>query len=73
MSKTGIHAFRHTFAQKYLLAGVNVFVFQKLMMHSDLNTIKQYLNLYLDDLRQDYDKFNPLDQIVKKGTKIKID
>ena len=43
------------------------------MMHSDLNTTKQYLNLYLDDLRQDYDKFNPLDQMVKHGTKIKMD
>ena len=73
VSKTGIHAFRHTFAKKYLLAGGNVFVLQKLMMHSDLNTTKQYLNLYLDDLRQDYDKFNPLDQMVKHGIKIKMD
>lgn len=73
VSETSIHAFRHTFAKKYLLAGGNVFVLQKLMMHSDLNTTKQYLNLYLDDLRQDYDKFNPLDQMVKYGTKIKMD
>ena len=72
VNRTSIHAFRHTFAKKYLLGGGNIFMLQKLMMHSDLSTTQQYLNLYVKDLQKDYELYNPLEQLVQTKTKIKI-
>jgi integrase/recombinase XerD len=73
VNRTSIHAFRHTFAKKYLLGGGNVFTLQKLMMHSDLSTTQQYLNLYVKDLQKDYELYNPLEQLVQNKVKIKMD
>jgi len=72
VNRTSIHAFRHTFAKKYLLGGGNVFMLQKLMMHSDLNTTKEYLNLFVEDLQKDYELYNPLEQMLNKKTRIEI-
>lgn len=72
VEQTSIHAFRHTFAKKYLLGGGNVFMLQKLMMHSDLSTTQQYLNLYIKDLQKDYELFNPLEQLLETKTEIKM-
>lgn len=72
VDRTSIHAFRHTFAKKYLLGGGNVFMLQKLMMHSDLSTTEQYLNLYVKDLQKDYEIYNPLEQLLNKNSRIKM-
>ncbi len=64
VDRTSIHAFRHTYAKKYLLGGGNVFMLQKLMMHSDLKTTQEYLNLFFEDLQKDYNLYNPLEQLV---------
>lgn len=58
---TSIHAFRHTFAISSVRNGVDVFKLQKLMGHSDINTTRIYVNLASEDLKVDYEKFNPLD------------
>ena len=73
VERTSAHAFRHTYAKKYLLGGGNVFMLQKLMMHSDLSTTQQYLNLYVKDLEKDYEIFNPLEQLVRSNSVIKMD
>lgn len=73
VDRTSIHAFRHTFAKKYLLGGGNVFMLQKLMMHSDLSTTQQYLNLYVKDLQKDYELYNPLEQLVNSNSRITMD
>ena len=73
VNRTSIHAFRHTFAKKYLLGGGNVFMLQKLMMHSDLNTTKEYLNLFVEDLQKDYEQYNPLEQLIGNNKKIIMD
>ncbi|HVI39577.1 MAG TPA: tyrosine-type recombinase/integrase [Anaerovoracaceae bacterium] len=70
VNRTSVHAFRHTFAKKYLLGGGNVFMLQKLMMHADLNTTKEYLNLFVEDLQKDYELYNPLEQLINKNKKI---
>lgn len=72
IDRTSIHAFRHTFAKKYLMGGGNVFLLQKLMLHSDLNTTKEYLNLYVEDLKKDYETLNPLEQLVHSRPAIKM-
>lgn len=70
VNRTSIHAFRHTFAKKYLLGGGNVFMLQKLMMHSDLNITKEYLNLFVEDLQKDYELYNPLEQLINGNKRI---
>lgn len=72
VSTTGIHRFRHTFAKKFLLNGGDVFRLQKLLGHSDMSVIKNYVNMFTDDLKQDFDKFNPLESVMMKNTKIKL-
>ena len=72
VEQSSIHAFRHTYAKKYLLGGGNVYMLQKLMMHSDLSTTQQYLNLYIKDLQKDYELFNPLEQLINNNSKIKM-
>jgi integrase/recombinase XerD len=73
VDRTSVHAFRHTFAKKYLLSGGNVFHLQKLMLHSDLSTTQQYLNLYVKDLQKNYELFNPLEQLLQTKERIKMD
>ena len=58
--KTGIHLFRHTFAKKWIQNQGNIFSLQKILGHSSLEMVKEYVNLYSDDIRSDYDKYNPL-------------
>jgi len=66
---TSIHAFRHTFAINSVKNGIDVFKLQRLMGHSDISTTKIYVNLADEDLKVDYDKFNPLDTFLNRNKK----
>lgn len=44
------HAFRRTFCRMKVEAGVNLFTLQKLSGHSDLDILKQYVEIYSKDL-----------------------
>ncbi len=70
--KTSIHLFRHTYAKKFLQAGGNVFQLQRLLGHSSLEIVKEYVNLFSEDLKMNHDKFNPLEQMVRYGSYIKM-
>lgn len=72
VQKTSVHLFRHTYAKKYLMAGGDIFRLSKLLGHSNINITKEYLNLVLTDLEQDYDQFNPLEQIAGKERKVVV-
>ena len=51
VQRTSIHAFRHTFARKYLVdCGGDAFSLQRLMGHSTLKMTRHYCNLYNDDI-----------------------
>ena len=66
------HLFRHTFAKKYLLAGGDVFRLQKLMGHSDISVTKEYVEMFSEDLKIDYDRFNPLDNFIGNKQHIRM-
>ena len=66
---TSIHAFRHTFAKMFIVNGGDVFRLQKLMGHGDISTTRIYVDLFADDIKENYEKFNPLDVIVNKNNK----
>ncbi|WP_304509776.1 tyrosine-type recombinase/integrase [Anaerotignum sp.] len=63
VTKTSAHLYRHTFAKKWILNGGDIFRLQKLLGHSDLTVVKEYVNLFSKDLSTGFDQFNPLDSL----------
>lgn len=63
VSKTSIHAFRHTFAKLWVLNGGDVFKLQKILGHSTLDMTRKYVNLYGSDLKRGYDDISPLNSL----------
>lgn len=72
VTKTSCHAFRHTFAKHFILAGGDVFRLQKILGHSDLSVTREYVNMFGQDLQMDFERFNPLDQLKANQKKEKI-
>lgn len=63
VNKTGVHRFRHTFSKKWIIGGGDVFRLQKILSHSTMDMVKIYVDMFTDDLQQDFNKFNPLEQM----------
>lgn len=60
---TSSHAYRHTFAKRWILNGGDIFRLQKILGHSTMDMVRKYVNMYSADLQNGFDKFNPLDNI----------
>lgn len=71
ITKTGIHRYRHTFAKKWIQNGGSVVVLQKVLGHSSLAITENYINLLVEDLKKDIDKFNILEEFNSKYIKLK--
>lgn len=78
VSRTNIHGLRHNFAKGWVQNNGNMFVLQKILGHSTLDMTRKYVKLFAEDLKEDFDKYNPLDnikrnqkrtQVVQKATK----
>ena len=65
ITKTSNHLFRNTYAKNYITAGGDSLYLQRLLGHSTLTMTNHYLRLYSTDLKKNYDKFNPLDNLSK--------
>lgn len=77
VDKTSIHLFRHTFAKRAVMGGMDVFSLQKMLGHSDLTVSREYVEMFADDLAQSFSTFNPLDNFEfespqPKTTKIRM-
>ena len=72
VSKTSAHLYRHTFAKKWILNGGDIFRLQKVLGHSDLSVVKEYVQMFGNDIALDFDKFNPLDRMELEKNKAKI-
>lgn len=57
------HTFRHTFCQKCIQAGMSTFAIQRLMRHSSIAVTEKYAAMWGNDLREQNDKFNPLNNL----------
>jgi len=74
VEKTSVHAYRHTFAKKWILNGGDIFRLQKILGHSSMEMVKNYVEMFNEDLKQDFESFNPLDDFLKdkQGSLIKM-
>jgi len=63
VSRFSIHAFRHTFAKKWIMNGGDIFRLQQMLGHSSLDMVKKYVAMFREDLKKDFDEFSPLDNI----------
>jgi integrase/recombinase XerD len=64
----------HTFAKLWILNGGDIFRLQKILGHSSLDIVKEYVNMFSTDLQINFDEFNPLENIKvnQKKTSIKM-
>lgn len=67
--KTGIHRFRHTFAKKWILNKGDIFRLQKILGHSDMQIVRNYVEMFTNDLQKDFNTFNPLETMQKEKRK----
>lgn len=71
IQKTSLHAFRHTFARKYLVdCRGDAFTLQKLLGHSTLQMTKHYCTIYDSDISRNFDSISPLAQLQKSKERI---
>lgn len=66
VSKTSVHLFRHTFAKNYIMAGGGMPQLQAILGHSTLDMTRKYIRLYGQDIQRDFDKLNPLNNILAR-------
>lgn len=67
---TSCHAFRHTFAKYWILAGGDLARLKTILGHSNIAVTNEYLQMFGQDLQMDFEKFNPLDRLSKNQNKI---
>lgn len=72
IAKTSAHLYRHTFAKKWILNGGDIFRLQKILGHSDLTMVREYVNMFGNEISLDFNRFNPLDNMNAGHTKKKI-
>lgn len=63
VERTNIHGLRHNFAKGWVQNNGNMFALQKILGHSSLDMTRKYVRLFAEDIKEDYDKFSPLDTI----------
>lgn len=70
--KTGIHRYRHTFAKNWILNGGDIFRLQKILGHSSMDIVRNYVEMFNEDVKKDFNNFNPLENILNRNTKNNI-
>lgn len=68
VKQTNIHGLRHNFAKMWVQNNGNMYALQSILGHSSLEMTRRYVRLFGEDLKEDFDKYNPLDNI-KRATK----
>ena len=61
--RLNLHALRHSFALAFLRNGGNAMTLQKLLGHTSLDMVRNYVNMTDDDALADHRKASPLDKM----------
>jgi integrase/recombinase XerD len=61
--RVSAHTFRHTFCNRLAMSGMSAFAIQKLMRHQNITVTMRYVALWGNELREQNDKFNPLNSL----------
>ena len=69
VEKTSIHLYRHTFAKNWILNGGDIFRLQSILGHSSIDIVKEYVEMFGSDLKNNFDRFNPLDNFSGASTR----
>lgn len=67
VNQANIHGLRHNFAKGWVKNNGNMFALQKLLGHSSLDMTRKYVRLFADDIKDDFEKFSPLDSIKRNA------
>lgn len=57
------HVFRHTYAKRAIMSGMDAFSLAALLGHSDITITKRYVSLWGNDLEEKAKKFNSIDKL----------
>lgn len=60
---TNIHGLRHNFAKQWIVNNGSMAKLQRILGHSSMEMTRRYVKLFGEDLKDDFDKFSPLDTI----------
>jgi integrase/recombinase XerD len=66
-----LHKYRHTFAKLWILNGGDEFRLQKMLGHKRMQMTAEYVQMFRNDLKRDFEQFNPLDRM-NIGVKIRM-
>ena len=72
IKKTSIHLFRHTFAKNWIMNGGDIFRLQKILGHSSLEMVKEYVAIFGVDIKENFDSFNALEKHTKNIQQTRI-
>ena len=72
VDRTNIHGLRHNFAKGWVQNNGNMFALQKILGHSTLDMTRKYVRLFADDIKEDFDKYSPLDTIKKSSRRTQM-
>lgn len=61
------HMFRHTFARNYILNGGDIFTLQRILDHAEITTTRKYIQMDVEHIREQHNKFSPLRRIIKRN------
>jgi site-specific recombinase XerD len=57
------HIFRHTYAKRAIMSGMDAFSLASLLGHSDITITKRYVNLWGNDLEEKAKRFSSIDKL----------
>ena len=72
VSKSNLHGLRHSFARNFVKNNGNMFALQKILGHSTLDMTRKYVVLFSEDIKENYDKYIPLDTMKRNNKRTQL-